>query len=98
MNIIHISYAGPERILMVEGKKFLFEDHHYCGPVVLGKNGDPLSVQPSENSPFWSAVSLWYQQGKRINETVNPPWCIWDKPKIQNMRHIGGNNYVLENK
>lgn len=94
MNLIHISYAGPERIIMVGAKKFLFEDHCYCGPVVIGKDGDPLKDQPPESSPFWEAVSLWYQQGKRIKEiSGETPWCIWDKPRMQKMIHIGGNNY-----
>lgn len=96
MNVIHISYGGPDRVLYIKGKKFLFEDHPYCGPIVLGKNGDPLTNQPPESSPFWDAVSYWYQQGKQIKEAKpDAPWCVWEKPTIQKMRHIGGNNYQL---
>jgi hypothetical protein len=97
MKTAHILFGGPERIL-IDGaqKKWRFEDHPYCGPVVIGKRGDPLEVQPPENSSFWVAVNLWYAQGKRTHPTVGrETWCIWDKPTMQKMRHIGGNNYVL---
>ena len=99
MKVIHISYGGPDRILYLNGKKFLFEDHQYCGPIVLGKDGDPLKNQPPESSPFWEAVSYWYQQGKRIKELAgHTPWCVWEKPTMQKMRHLGGNNYQLVTK
>ncbi len=99
MTLIHVSYGGPDRILYLNGKKWRFEDHPYCGPIVVDKNGDPLKVQPPEGSPFWECVSYWYQQGKRIKENGrDAPWCVWDKPTIQKMRHVGGNNYVLVTK
>lgn len=94
--LINISLGGPDRILYINGKKFLFEDHPYCGPIVLGRDGGPLQNQPPESSPFWEAVSYWYQQGKRTTEVASsPPWCIWEKPNIEKMKHVGGNNFVL---
>ena len=96
MNLIHISFAGPEYIILVGPRKYRFEDHHYCGPIVIGKDGDPLDVQPPESSPFWDAVSLWYAQGKRTHDPkTGEIFCVWDKPTIQKMRHIGGNHYEL---
>lgn len=98
MKIIHIQYGGPERIIIDgKGKKWRFEDHPYCGPVVLtGKTGEISENQPPERSAFWDAVNLWYSQGKRINDVGNGEvWCIWDKPPKQKMRHICGNHYML---
>lgn len=94
---VFIEWAGPERIILDQnGKKWKFEDHHYCGPIALDKSGDPLDVQPPENSPFWEAVNLWYAQGKRVNDpNTGEIWCVWDKPTIQKMRHLGGKNYEL---
>lgn len=96
MQTIHISWAGPERIISAGGKKWRFEDHRYCGPIVLNKAGDPLETQPPENSPFWEAVTLWYAQGKRTKDPkTGEIWCVWDKPTMQKMRHIGGRHYEL---
>lgn len=97
MQIIHIAFAGPERMILDgNGKKWRFEDHHYCGPIVLGKCGEPLAVQPPEDSPFWEAVDLWYAQGKRTSDPkTGEIWCKWDRPKIQKMRHLGGRHYEL---
>ena len=95
--MVHILYGGPERIL-IDGaaKKWRFEDHPYCGPIVVGKNGDPLETQPAESSPFWKAVQLWYDQGKRTTDTkTGEIWCVWELPKMSKMRHLGGNHYML---
>lgn len=75
--IIHISYAGPEYWLAA-GKLYCFEDHPYCGPVVLGKKGDPLEVQPPERSTFWQHVNAWYQQGKKFKTVGDKKWCIYE--------------------
>lgn len=97
VQLVCILHGGPERILIDgKGKKWHFEDHPFCGPVVIGKNGDPLETQPEESSPFWKAVQLWYDQGKRIRDPkTGETWCIWDLPKMSKMRHLGGNHYVL---
>jgi hypothetical protein len=72
------------------------EDHRYCGPIVINKAGDPLEVQPPEGSPFWDAVTLWYAQGKRTKDPkTGEIWCVWDKPTMQKMRHLGGRHYEL---
>jgi hypothetical protein len=75
--IIHISFGGPERWISVE-KPYRFEDHHYCGPIVLGKNGDPLENQPPERHRFWLAVNAWYRQGKRTVEAGGKVWCVYE--------------------
>lgn len=35
VSIIHISWGGPERWLSCAGRLWVFEDHPYCGPIVL---------------------------------------------------------------
>lgn len=79
MQIIHISWAGPERWLQAGGELWCFEDHHYCGPIVLtNKTRDPAAVQPRESSPFWRHVNAWYQQGKRTKVVGDRVWCEYD--------------------
>ena len=69
MKIIHVSYAGPfHKIIDTSGKEWLFEMHNYCGPIALKKDGDPRAKQPSEKSKFWIAVTLWAQQGKKVDD------------------------------
>ena len=92
---IHISMGGNIYFISENSKKWMFEDHPTCGPVVLNKNGDPLNNQPGEMSKFWEIVSLWYAQGKQTKQVNNENWCIWEKPTMPKMRHIGGNNYEL---
>lgn len=86
--VIHISYAGPDIFIIDRhGKKWKFEDHRYCGPSVLGRNGDPLANQPPESSPFWEAVDCWYQQGK-VTETISGRvFAKRVKPTMPKMRH-----------
>ena len=62
--------------------------------MVVGKDGEPIN-EPPENSPFWAAVNLWYAQGKRTQQAGAEIWCVWDKPRIQKMRHLGGRHYEL---
>ena len=61
VSIMHISCGGPERWLSCAGRLWVFEDHPYCGPIVLtGKTRDPAKTQPPENSIFWQHVNAWY--------------------------------------
>lgn len=87
MGLIHILWAGPELYLNVAGKSYRFEDHPYCGPVVLGRNGDPLGNQPPETSPFWTHVNCWYQQGKKTNTVGDKTWCVYET-QMQEARRI----------
>jgi hypothetical protein len=78
-SIIHISWAGPERWLSCAGEVWVFEDHHYCGPIVLtGKTREPAENQPPESSPFWTHVNTWYRQGKRTQTVGDKVWCLYE--------------------
>jgi hypothetical protein len=78
MQIVCLLTGGPERIISSGCKKWRFEDHPYCGPMVVGKYGEPIK-EPSEKSPFWDAVNLWYAQGKKTVQVGNETWCLNDK-------------------
>ncbi|MCM2310307.1 MAG: hypothetical protein NDI84_02790 [Steroidobacteraceae bacterium] len=79
MRLIHISHAGPDRWLFAAGKAFRFEDHPYCGPIVLTtKGGDPAENQPPERHPFWTHVNAWYRQGKRTQTVGDKTWCVYE--------------------
>ena len=84
--IIHISWAGPERYISAGSRIYKFEDHHYCGPIVLGKTGDPLQVQPPESSPFWRAVNCWYATGKRTKNVGDRVWCEYQTDLMRKRR------------
>jgi hypothetical protein len=70
--IFFIDCGGPMRKIEVGGKIIEFEMHHFCGPNILNKQtGSPLANQPLD---FLRAVSLWCQQGRKIDERGI---CIW---------------------
>ena len=95
--LIHMSVAGPDIFIIDrKSKRWRFEDHHHCGPCVIGKNGDPLENQPPESSPFWEAVNCWYQQGKQVEQIGKETFAKWVKPTPLKMIHIGGNHYMLD--
>jgi hypothetical protein len=88
VELIHISWAGPERWLSCGGKHWVVEDHHYCGPIVLTpKTGDPAKNQPSESSLFWQHVNAWYAQGKRTKAIGGKVWCVYETQMHEARRH-----------
>jgi hypothetical protein len=88
-HLLHISWAGPERWISCGGKHWVFEDHRYCGPIVLvPSTGDPATNQPPEGSIFWQHVSAWYAQGKRVKEVSGKAWCVYET-QMQEARRRG---------
>lgn len=85
--LIHISFGGPIRHLSVGTKTWHFEDHPYCGPVVVDMHGEPLAKQPSETDTFWTHVNAWYAQGKRIKRVGDQDWCVY-KTQMQEAREL----------
>ena len=79
-DMIHILWAGPERWLSCLGQHWVFEDHRYCGPIVLTpKTGEPAN-EPPENHPFWAHVNAWYAQGKKTKIIGDKTWCVYETP------------------
>ena len=86
MRLIHISWAGPEYWIAVGDKIMRFEDHHYCGPIVVGnKTGDPLDNQPDERHKFWLHYDAWAKQGKKTKTLEGKVWCDY-KTELQAWR------------
>jgi hypothetical protein len=86
----HISLGGPMRGIIVGGKLYQFEMHHYCGPVLLHRRtGEPLKHQPM---PFLEAASLWAQQGQKIDETG---LCVWFREPKPITKHLWGRNFEV---
>lgn len=44
-----------------------FDWHDYCGPVFVGKRGNPLAQQPGERHPVWDIFEQWMRHGKRVD-------------------------------
>ncbi len=83
MKLIHISMGGPDRWLSCSGKVLRFEEHPYCGPILLcNKTGEIATNQPPEKHPFWSHVNAWYQQGKRTVKAGDKVWCKYETDRM----------------
>lgn len=94
MKLIHISVGGPKRMIIDgKGKSWHFEDHPKFGLAVTDRNGDIKDNQPPKSSPFWTAVTHWYQQGKHISTAGV---CVWATPPEPKVICVGGKNYVFE--
>lgn len=86
--------AGPFVILDERGKSCRFEDSNRFGPMLVKTNGDIRDEPwPGERSAFWRAHRIWKRQGRRVGEDGQS--CIWDEPKPQTIRHMGGRNWVV---
>jgi hypothetical protein len=90
MKGVHLLFGGPTRTITdAKGKRWTFEMHHYCGPIVLNKSLDPMPTQPAERSPFWHAVTRWAQGNHRLNGID----CIWEEDREPVLEHIAGKHY-----
>lgn len=90
---LHILYGGPDRqIKDATGKVWRFEMHPYSGPAVQDDDGELADKQPGERSPFWTAVTLWAQQGAVIGPDG---LCTWKPEPEPTLVHLGGRNYTI---
>jgi hypothetical protein len=63
--LISLTPVGPfHTIKDASGRLWHFEEHHYCGPIILRKDGDPKTRQPGSRSPFWPAYYAWKKAAK----------------------------------
>lgn len=88
-----LATASHEFVIEVGGRRHTFEMHYYCGPAVLNKEGNPDDQQPGPRSPFWTAVTLWAQQGKHVGADG---LCIWQPEPEPELVHLGGRNYAVK--
>jgi hypothetical protein len=70
-----VNMAPPMLKINSGGKCFHFEFHHFLGPAMLSKRGDPIQSFPPRNSPFWDALRWWIKQGKRVDADGH---CIFE--------------------
>jgi hypothetical protein len=85
--------GGPTLTIEVAGKAWRFELPPYCSLVIIGKRGDPVRTEPGPRHPFWRAVELWVEQGKRLDGNR----CVWvEKPKPRMVRVRGRHYRLLE--
>lgn len=91
---VRLATSSQEYTLQLpSGPRYVFEMHHYCGPAVLNKHGDPAKYQPSPNHPFWTAVTLWNQQGRHVDAEG---LCVWEPEREPEVIDLGGGNYVIK--
>ena len=87
-----IMMGGPDCIIEIDGKRQCFEMHPMFGPAVQNARGEPADKQPGPRSKFWTAVTLWVEQGSQINaEGV----CVWVEPAAPDLVHLGGRNFAV---
>lgn len=72
-----VCFNRDYRIRDRNGKAWYFEHHHFMGPSILKKNGDPARRQPGEKSPFWEAFQYWFDQGKETKKEGDTTWATW---------------------
>lgn len=82
--LICLLTGGPLHEIKVGASVILFELHRYCGPMPLDKRTlESRNLGP--RAPFWRAVSLWAQQGKKTEAGSRDDVrrCIWvDGPLV----------------
>lgn len=83
---------GPFKIRDARGRVWRFEWHDYGGPWVVGARGQEVA-QPGGRSPFWTPVTLWDWQGRRVDAEG---FCAWNMPRPPTYKHLGGRHYTLE--
>lgn len=86
-----LAVGGTDHVIEADGRRWRFEMHPMFGPAVLNSRGDPADKQPGPRSKFWTAVTLWSQQGR---QTGADGLCVWQEPVAVELVHLGGRNYA----
>jgi hypothetical protein len=74
MGVIFVAvYDGPYWI-RVGDRLWWFELDSLGCPIVLNRNGTMRKRKTGADSPFWTAVRLWVEQGKRQDKGC----CVWE--------------------
>lgn len=47
---------------VVNGRKWRWDWHNYCGPLFLNADGSERKRMPSEHHPVWKAVQKWQKE------------------------------------
>lgn len=81
-----VSLGGPERKIRIGARVWYFEMHGYLGPNPINKRtGNGVDGTKA----FWEAVTLWAQQGERVDDAG---FCVYQRPpKVPMYRLSRGN-------
>lgn len=60
-----IDYADGVGEAIVDGKKWSWEFHEYCGPMFLTKKGQPRKCQCPTNKKVWDAFQSWHDEYRK---------------------------------
>lgn len=88
VGLVHISMGGPDFTIQVRQKRYTFEFHPYCGPIVLKRNGGAAASQPNF---VMEACSLWAAQGKKVENGL----CVWFHEPKPILKHLGGRHWQI---
>ena len=59
VRLIHLNVGGPTHTIEHAGRTWRFEDHPWCGPQIINKDGSVSKRQPGQYSKFWDAYAAW---------------------------------------
>jgi hypothetical protein len=97
--IIHIDVGGPSLAIVIDGRRYLFEDHRYCGPMPVDAKGNGRDLGPRHR--FWTVITWWYQQGKEFNADGTCKW-VTGKTDAEELAeqgleyvHVAGKHWAL---
>lgn len=82
-----INVGGPTKKIYAGGRLWYFEMHHFCGPMPIHKKtGNGIEGTKA----FWEAVTLWAQQGERVNSDV----CLVDRVPPKPIYRLARGHYT----
>jgi len=55
---------------IVNGKRYYWDMHDYCGPLFTDKDGEPLKRQPGSRHPVWPAFNEWLKEHQSTKEAA----------------------------
>lgn len=84
--------GGTDRVIVVAGRDYHFEDHPQLGPCPMTNKGEARELRPQHR--FWHAVTCWYEQGRQFGADGR---CIWAEPPdpMAGMVHLGGRHWAF---
>lgn len=89
-----VCVGGPDRKIRVGSQVITFEDHELHGPTPLKKNGDVRELGPRHQ--FWTAVSRWYEDGKKIDADGLCEWTPEPEIDLSKYVRVGRNLIPIE--
>lgn len=91
-----VAVGGPVQTMDTSKGPVAFEWHDYLGPMPINRRtGNERLVGPRH--PFWSLVTAWAKQGKRVENgrCIVGPTTVCAKCGGTGMGlHLGGRNYM----